>query len=136
VLSASVGQQRLALFLLGTFAGIAVLLAMVGLFGVISYAVTQRTREVGIRRALGARPGDILWLIVSQGLALTMAGVAIGVGGALALTRVMQGLLFGVSATDPATFAAVALGFLLVAAAASLLPAWRAARVDPMIALR
>lgn len=136
VLSSSVGQQRLALWLLGTFAAVAVLLATVGLFGLISYSVTQRTREVGIRRALGARPGDILRLIVGQGLALTVAGIAIGVGGALALTRVMKGLLFGVSATDPATFAAVAAGFLVVAVAASLLPAWRAARVDPMIALR
>jgi putative ABC transport system permease protein len=131
-----VGQQRLTLLLLGLFAGVAVLLAMVGLCGVISYSVAQRTREVGIRRALGAQQSDILRLIVGQGLGLTLAGVAIGLGGAFALTRVMKGLLFGVTATDPATFVEAAALFLVVALAASYLPARRATRIDPMAALR
>ncbi len=136
VLESSIGQQRLTLLLLGAFAGVAVLLAIVGLFGVISYSVAQRTREVGIRRALGAQQGDILRLIVGQGVGLTLAGVAIGICGALALTRVMKGLLFGVTATDPATFIAVAGIFVVVAIAASYLPARRATRLDPMAALR
>jgi putative ABC transport system permease protein len=136
VLETSVGQQRLTLLLLGAFAGVAVLLAVVGLWGVISYSVAQRTREVGIRRALGAQQSDILRLIVGQGIGLTLAGVAIGIGGAFGLTRVMKGLLFGVTATDPATFVEVAGLFLLVALAASYLPARQAARIDPMTALR
>jgi putative ABC transport system permease protein len=136
VLEESVGQQRLTLVLLGVFAAVAVLLAVVGLSGVIAYSVAQRTREVGIRRALGAQRSDILRLIVSQGLALTIAGVVIGIGGALALTRVMKGLLFGVTATDPATFVEAAALFVLVALAASYIPARRATRIDPMAALR
>ncbi len=136
VLSGSVGEQRLAFLLLGAFAGVAVLLAIVGLWGVISYSVAQRTREVGIRRALGAQQGDILRLIVGQGLGLTLAGVVIGIAAALALTRVMKGLLFGVTATDPATFVLVAGLFLVVASFASYLPALRATRMDPMSALR
>jgi predicted permease len=136
LLESSVGQQRLTLLLLGVFAGVAVLLALVGLCGVISYSVAQRTREVGIRRALGAQQSDILRLIVGQGFGLTLAGVAIGILGALALTRVMKGLLFGVTATDPATFVGAAALFLMVALAASYLPARRATRIDPMAALR
>jgi putative ABC transport system permease protein len=111
-------------------------LAVVGLFGVISYSVAQRTREVGIRRALGAQQSDILRLIVGQGIGLTMAGVAIGIGGAFALTRVIKGLLFGVSATDPATFVEAAALFVLIAFVASYLPARRATRIDPIAALR
>jgi predicted permease len=136
VFEASLGPRRLTLLLLGVFAGVAVLLALVGLCGVISYSVAQRTREVGIRRALGAQQSDILRLIVGQGLGLTLAGVAIGIGGAFALTRVMKGLLFGVTATDPATFVAATGLFLVVALAASYLPARRATRIDPMAALR
>jgi putative ABC transport system permease protein len=136
LLETSVGQQRLTLLLLGVFAGIAVLLAVVGLFGVISYSVAQRTREVGIRRALGAQQSDILRLIVGQGIGLTMAGVAIGMGGAFAFTRVMKGLLFGVTATDPAIFVEAAGLFVLIAFAASYLPARRATRIDPLAALR
>lgn len=136
VFEESLGPRRLTLLLLGMFAGVAVLLALVGLCGVISYSVAQRTREVGIRRALGAQQSDILRLIVGQGLGLTMAGVVIGIGGALAVTRVMNGLLFGVTATDPATFVEAAALFLLVALAASYLPARRATRIDPMAALR
>lgn len=136
LVEAEVGQRRLILNLLGSFAGVAVLLAVIGIYGVISYSVAQRTHEVGIRRALGAQRGDILWLVVGQGFGLASAGVALGLAGAFALTRVMKGLLFGVSATDPATFAGIALLFILVALAASYIPARRAARIDPMSALR
>ena len=135
VIEASLGQRRLTMLLLGVFAGVALLLAMVGIYGVIAYSVAQRTQEVGIRRALGARPGDILRLMMGQALGLALAGVAIGIGGALAVTRVMSGLLFQVSATDPATYAAIALLFIAVSLAASYIPARRATRIDPMAAL-
>ncbi len=131
-----VGERRLLTILLGSFAGVAVLLALIGIYGVIAYSVAQRTQEVGIRRALGAQQSDILRLVIGQGLALALAGIAVGLGGAFALTRVMQTLLFDVSATDPTTFAGIALFFLLVALAASYIPARRAARIDPMAALR
>jgi predicted permease len=133
---AEVGQRRLLAILLGSFAGVALLLAIIGIYGVIAYSVAQRTREMGIRRALGARHADILRLVVGQGLVLALLGVVIGVGGAFAFTRVMKSLLFQVSATSPATFAGVALLFLVVALAASYLPARRATRIDPMAALR
>jgi predicted permease len=136
VIEASVGQRRLTMLLLGVFAGIALLLAMVGIYGVIAYSVAQRTQEVGIRRALGARPGDILRLVLGQALGLTLAGVALGIGGALAVNGVMKGLLFKVSATDPVTYAGIALLFVAVALAASYIPARRATRIDPMAALR
>jgi ABC-type antimicrobial peptide transport system permease subunit len=122
--------------LLGSFALIALLLALIGIYGIIAYSVAQRTQEMGIRRALGAQPSDILGLVVGQGLRLALVGVAIGIAGAFALTRLMSTLLFHVSATDPATFVAVALVFLLVALAASYIPARRATRIDPMAALR
>jgi putative ABC transport system permease protein len=131
-----VGERRLLMIVLELFAGMAVLLALIGIYGVIAYSVSQRTQEVGIRRALGAQQSDILWLVVGQGLALTLAGIAIGVGGAFATTRVLQTFLFQVSPTDPATFAGIALFFLVVALAASYIPARRAARIDPMAALR
>jgi putative ABC transport system permease protein len=131
-----IGQTRLTVMLLGSFAAVAVLLALIGIYGVISYSVVQRTYELGIRRALGAQPADILRLILGQGLGLAAAGITAGIGGALALTRVMQSLLFHVNATDPATFAGIALLFLLVALAASYIPARRATRIDPMAALR
>jgi ABC-type antimicrobial peptide transport system permease subunit len=133
---AEVGQRRLLAILLGSFAGVALLLAVIGIYGVIAYSVAQRTREMGIRRALGARQADILRLVIGQGLVLAVPGVVIGVCGAFALTRVMKSLLFQVSAADPATFAGVAVLFLLVALAASYLPARRATRIDPMAALR
>jgi predicted permease len=136
LVEAEVGQRRLILNLLGSFAGVAVLLAVIGIYGVIAYSVAQRTHEVGIRRALGAQHGDILRLVVGQGFGLAATGVVLGLGGAFALTRVMKEQLFGVSATDPATFAGIALLFILVALAASYIPARRAARVDPMAALR
>ncbi|HYL73612.1 MAG TPA: ABC transporter permease [Bryobacteraceae bacterium] len=132
----TLGQRRLTMQLLGSFAGVALVLALIGLYGVIAYSVAQRTHEVGIRRALGAQQGDILKLVLGQGLGLTLAGVVLGIGGAFALTRVMKTLLFQVSATDPLTFAGIALLFVIVALAASYIPAWRASRIDPMAALR
>lgn len=136
LVEATLGQRRLTVILLGSFAGLALLLAMVGLYGVIAYSVARRTQEVGIRRALGAQQGDILRLVLRQGLALSLAGVTIGVAGAFALTRVMKNLLFHVTATDPATFAGIVVVFILVALVASYIPARRAARIDPMAALR
>ncbi len=131
-----VGQKRSIMLLLETFAGVALLLALMGLYGVIAYSVAQRTKEVAIRRALGAQQGDILRLVVGQGLGFALAGVAAGLIGALALTRVLKSVLFNVSATDPVIFAGVALLFVLVALAASYIPARRATRIDPMAALR
>jgi putative ABC transport system permease protein len=122
--------------LLGIFGGLGLLLAIVGVYGVMSYIVSQQTREIGIRMALGAAPEQVLRLIVTHGLKLTLAGVAIGVGASLALTRFIRSLLFGISATDPITFAAVAISLTLMAAFACYIPARRAMRVDPMIALR
>jgi predicted permease len=136
LVEAQVGERRLLMILLESFAGVALLLAMVGIYGVIAYSVAQRTQEVGIRRALGARPSDILWLIIKQGFGLVLAGIILGLGGAFALTRIMKAVLFHTSATDPATFIGIALLFLLVALAASYIPARRAARIDPMAALR
>ena len=132
----SVGQRRLTLVLLGSFAAVALLLAIVGIYGAIAYSVAQRTQEVAIRRALGAQQRDILKLMLRQGLGWTLAGVAIGTGGAFALTRVMQAMLFHVSATDPATFVGIALLFVLVALVASYIPARRATQIDPMAAFR
>jgi predicted permease len=131
-----VGQRRLLVILLGSFALVALLLALIGIYGIIAYSVAQRIQEMGIRRALGAQQRDILRLVVGQGLRLALAGVAAGIAGAFGLTRLMATLLFHVSATDPATFVAVAVLFLLVAVAASYVPARRATRIDPMAALR
>lgn len=136
VLDATLGERRLTTLLLGTFAAIAVILAVIGIYGVIAYSVVQRTQEVGIRRALGAQQSDILQLVLSQGLGLAIGGIAIGMGGAFALTRIMKSLLFHVSATDPATFFEIGLLFVAVALAASYIPARSAARIDPMAALR
>jgi predicted permease len=136
IFDATLGQRRLTMLLLAVFSGIALLLAVVGLYGVIAYSVAQRTQEVGIRRALGADQSDILRLVLRQALRLTFAGVVIGMGGAFAFTRVMKTLLFEISTTDPATFIWVALVFMVVALGASFIPAWRALRIDPMTALR
>ena len=136
VLEATFGPLRLTMLLLGSFAAVALLLAVVGMYGVIAYSVAQRTQEVGIRRALGAQQANILRLVLSHGLGLALLGAGIGVGGAFALTRIMNSLLFHVSATDPPTFVTVALLFVIVALVASYIPARRAARVDPMAALR
>jgi putative ABC transport system permease protein len=128
--------RRFNMMLFGAFALVALLLAAVGLYGVLAYSVAQRTHEVGIRLALGARTCDVLWLIVRQGLTLTLIGMAVGLAAALALTRVLQNLLYGVSATDPVTFAGIALLLICVAFIASFIPARRATKVDPLIALR
>jgi putative ABC transport system permease protein len=132
----SAAQPRLRTTLLGIFAGLAVLLAAVGIYGVISYSVTQRTHELGIRKALGAQAGDVLGLVVRQGMALALLGVAIGLAASFGLARVIQGLLFGVSPMDPWTFISIPLLLALVALSATLIPAWRATRVDPIVALR
>jgi putative ABC transport system permease protein len=134
--SSSLAQRRFTLALLSVFAAIALLMAAIGIYGVISYAVVQRTHEIGIRVALGAQTVDVMKLIVGQGMILAAAGVLIGLVGALGLTRLMEGLLFGVSATDPLTFAAISLLLVLVAMLACYIPARRAAKVDPMVALR
>ena len=136
LVSASIIQQRFILLLLACFAGLALLLAAVGIYGVMSYAVTQRTHEIGIRMALGASMGDVLKLIVRNGIALTLIGVAIGLALAFALTRLMTSLLFGVTPTDALTFAMVSGGLVLVALVACFIPARRATKVDPLVALR
>jgi len=136
VFAASLQVRRFNLMLIGLFAGTALLLALLGIYGVMGYVVARRTREVGIRMALGARPGDVLLLVLRQSLWAAAGGVAIGAVGAAALTRTMRSLLFGVSATDPLTFASVALLLAAAAIVASYLPARRATRVDPLVALR
>jgi putative ABC transport system permease protein len=133
---ASIAQERFRTFLLASFSGIALLLATVGIFGVISYSVSQRTHEIGVRMSLGARSGDVLRLILGQGGKLALLGLGVGTVAALLLTRVLAGLLYGVSPTDPLTFGAVVVILLAVALAASYLPARRAMRVDPLVALR
>jgi len=136
VMSVSLAEQRFNTLLLGVFAGVALLLASVGLYGVLAFSVAQRTREIGIRMALGARARDVLRLVLRQGLTLSLIGVAAGVCVSLAATRVLAGLLYGVAPTDPATFAALALLLIAVALAACFVPARRALQVDPMVALR
>jgi putative ABC transport system permease protein len=122
--------------LLGTLAALAVALAAAGIYGVMAYTVAQRTREIGIRVALGARPGSVLRLVMGQSALLSVAGVVIGLAGAMRTTTYLQGLLFGLTPLDPATFAGVALLFLAVATLASFVPALRATAVDPSVALR
>jgi predicted permease len=136
VVSNSVATRRFSMFLLGIFAAVALLLAVVGIYGVISYSVAQRTHEIGIRMAMGAQSSDVLRLVLRQGLMVTIRGVIVGLGVAFVLTRLMDSLLFGVKPTDPVTFAAISLLLTATALFASYIPARRATRVDPMIALR
>jgi putative ABC transport system permease protein len=135
-LSNSVAQPRFTALLLLSFAGVAMVLALIGVYGVMSYAVSQRTREIGVRIALGADRGDVVWMVVSHGLALAAVGIIAGLAGAAAGTRLMKDLLFGVTATDPFTFAIAALALGTVSVVAAYVPAWRAARVAPATALR
>jgi ABC-type antimicrobial peptide transport system permease subunit len=136
VFTHSIRQPRLLAQLLGTFAGLALLLAVVGTYGVLSYMVVERRREIGVRMALGADRGDVLTLVMKQGLQSAAIGITIGVIGAFAVTRLIGSLLFGVEPTDPLTTASV-IGLIATAAAlASILPAWRASRLDPNVVLR
>ena len=136
VLSTSIARQRFSMLLLSIFAALALVLAAVGIYGVMSYSVAQRTREIGIRMALGARSGDVLKLVIGRGMKMAVLGVTIGLAAAFALTRFMESLLFGVSATDPVTFALIASLLTLVALLACYLPARRATKVDQITALR
>jgi putative ABC transport system permease protein len=135
-LAESIAPRRFNLLLLGSFAATALLLALVGIYGLMSYAVTQRTREIGIRMALGARGSEIVNLVVRQGMAWAAAGIAVGMGVALGLTRLMDTLLFDVRPNDPWIFTVVAAGLMATALLAAWMPARRAARVDPIQALR
>jgi putative ABC transport system permease protein len=135
VAAKSVANRRLSMLLLAIFAGIAMTLAAVGIYGVISYSVARRTHEIGVRMALGASGGDVLRMVVRQGLYLALAGATIGLIAAVALTRLLNTMLFGITATDPPVFAAVTLLLLAVAALAGYIPARRATRVDPLDAL-
>jgi ABC-type antimicrobial peptide transport system permease subunit len=136
IMAVSLAERRFNALLLGIFAGVALLLASVGLYGVLAFTVAQRTREIGIRMALGAQAGDVVRLVLRQGLALSVLGVAVGICVALASTGVLRRFLYGIAPTDPATFITLALLLIGVAALACLIPALRALRVDPIIALR
>ena len=136
LVSGSVAEPRFRTLLLGTFAAIALILAAVGIYSVISYAVTQRTHEIGIRRALGAERADVVRLVVGQSMVPILIGVAAGLAGAFALTRFLASMLYGVNPTDPLTFVTVSLVLTGTALLACFLPARWAAKVDPMVALR
>jgi putative ABC transport system permease protein len=135
-LSEMLAPRRFVMLLLGIFAGIALTLAAIGIYGLLQYSATQQTREIGIRMALGGAPADILRAIAGRGLKLSMIGIVLGLAGAVFLTRMISGFLYGVTRTDPVTFACVSLTLAGVALLASYIPARRAARVDPMAALR
>ena len=136
LLRTSVAPRKFNMFLLGIFAGVALVLAAVGLYGVMSYSVSWRTQEIGIRMALGAKRSDVLRMVVRQGMMMALIGVALGLVGAFSMSRVLVGLLYGVSPTDPLTFTGVSIVLMAVALLACLVPARRATRVDPIIALR
>jgi putative ABC transport system permease protein len=136
VVASSMARPRFAMALLSAFAAVALLLGAIGIYGVIAYTVSQRTREIGVRMALGATPSDAMWMVIRRGAVLTLAGIAAGMLAALGATRLLAGLLYGVSPTDPATFVAVAVVSGIVAIIACYVPARRATRVDPTVALR
>jgi putative ABC transport system permease protein len=136
IAEAGLARQRFTLLMVGLFAVIALTLAAIGIYGVMSYLVAQRTHEMGIRLALGARQRSVMKLMLGQGMVLAGSGVAIGLAGAFALTRLMASLLYGVSTTDPLTFLLIAMLFVGVALLACYIPARRASTVDPMVALR
>jgi len=136
VLDTSIARERVSMIVFVVFAIVALTLASIGLYGVVAHAVTERTHEIGVRMALGAEARHVLGLVVRQGLSMAIIGAAIGVAGAVAVSRWIEGLLFGVTATDPATLASVVATLLAVAAVACYIPAWRATRVDPTTALR
>jgi len=136
VVSQGLWAPRMGAALLALFGGLALILAVVGVYGVLSYSVNQQTHEIGIRMALGAQPASVLWLVVGQGLQLAGAGLALGLVGALLAMRLLSSLLFGVSTNDPVTFAGVSLVLVAAAVVACYIPARRATRVDPIIALR
>ena len=136
VVATAVSRERFQTLLLALFATLALVLACVGLYGVISYAVVQRTHEIGVRMALGARSGHVLRLVINQGMALTLIGLVLGVAISFAVTRVMSEMLFGVTATDPLTFVGVPIVLGVIAFLACYIPARRATKVDPLVALR
>ena len=136
VMAEAVAAPRFRTSLLGVFAVVALILAVAGIYGVMSYAVTQRTREIGIRMALGARAADVLKLIVRKGMGPVLLGVALGLAGAIGLTRLMASFLFGVTPTDALTLATVSVSLILVALISCCIPARRATKVDPLVALR
>ena len=136
IVDLEVADHKQQTTLLGAFAALALVLAALGIYGVLAYAVTQRTREIGLRMALGADSGDVTRMVVGEGLALTGLGIAIGLAAAFALTRTMTKLLVGVAASDPAVYSGVAVLLAVIALVACYIPAARAARVDPMVALR
>ena len=136
VVAAAISKERFQSLLLGLFAALALLLACVGLYGVISYSVAQRTHEIGVRVALGAKPVDVLRLVIRQGMGLTIVGLILGVAVGSVVTRVLSDMLYGVSTRDPLTFAGAPLLLLVVAFLACYIPARRATRIDPLVALR
>jgi putative ABC transport system permease protein len=136
VVSESITQPRFNLFLLGLFGAVAMILSAAGIYGVTAYTVTQRTHELGIRIALGAQVGDVLKMILGQGMSVIGIGLVIGLAAAFALMRLLRSLLFGVGENDPLTFVAITVGLILVALIACYIPARRATKVDPLVALR